>query len=237
MQVIQTKAENIGEELTWEFLMGMHYAPLEWITSWKDWNSSKIQELKTDCLINSMKATLFNQCNLPAKFYVSSFFEISGYRTRVTIVQFLNFQTFNNHVNWNCHHCAHFLVVIGDLATWDRPIFLDKRSNRCQVASPVWRGSKKSSALLFSALHRFFCIALRLVAATCKRILANLGTSASLTVSEMELQFSTCEYGRAMLSAMMTGTHPNTTDSTIRGLHGAQPNGHRQKMDLRSSSW
>jgi hypothetical protein len=114
-------------------------------------------------------------------------------------------------------------TACGDLATWDRPIFLDKRSNRCQVASPVWRGSKKSSALLFSALHRFLCIALRLVAATCKRILANLGTSASLTVSEMELQFSTCEYGRAMLSAMMTGTHPNTTDSTIRGLHGAQP--------------
>jgi hypothetical protein len=42
-----TKGENIGEELTWEFLMGMHYAPLEWKTSWKDWNSSKIQELKT----------------------------------------------------------------------------------------------------------------------------------------------------------------------------------------------
>jgi hypothetical protein len=40
----------------------------------------------SDCLINSMKATLFNQCNFPAKFYVSSFFEIRGYRTRVTIV-------------------------------------------------------------------------------------------------------------------------------------------------------
>lgn len=53
----------------------------------------------SDSLINSMKATLFNQCNFPAKFDVSRFFEISGYRTRVTIVQFLNFQTFNNHVN------------------------------------------------------------------------------------------------------------------------------------------
>ncbi len=137
--------------------------------------------------------------------------------------------------------CSCYISVLnnacGDLVACDRPIFLDKRSKRCQVASPIRRGSKKSSACLFSSFHRFFCMTLRLVAATCNRILANLGTSVSLTLREMAFQSTACEYGKAMLSAIITGTHPNTTDSTIRGLHGAHPSGQRQNIDLSSSAW
>jgi hypothetical protein len=52
----------------------------------------------------------------------------------------------------------------------------------------------------------------------------------------MAFQSTACEYGKAMLSAIITGTHPNTTDSTIRGLHGAHPSGQRQNIDLSSSA-
>uniref|UniRef100_A0A2P2P8B2 Uncharacterized protein n=1 Tax=Rhizophora mucronata TaxID=61149 RepID=A0A2P2P8B2_RHIMU len=35
----------------------------------------------------------------------------------------------------------------------------------------------------------------------------------------------------------MTGTHPNRTDSTSLGLHGAHPRGQRQNTDRTISDW
>lgn len=143
----------------------------------------------------------------------------------------------NFHFFFESSQQIHVLLACLQCFTWIRSSFVDKRSRTCHVASPLMMGLEKSTARRFSSFQRFLCIKVRFVAATCWRILSNLGKSSSRTVNEISLHGITCEYGNEILSAIITGTQPYTTASTIRGLHGAHPKGHKQNTDRRSSSW
>uniref|UniRef100_A0A803RAK4 Uncharacterized protein n=1 Tax=Cannabis sativa TaxID=3483 RepID=A0A803RAK4_CANSA len=84
---------------------------------------------------------------------------------------------------------------------------------------------------------RFFCMVEILVAATCSRILPNFPTSFSATVNDISGHRTASGNGSRILSAITTGTQPNTTDSTSLGLHGAHPKGHKQNTDRTISDW
>lgn len=77
----------------------------------------------------------------------------------------------------------------------------------------------------------------RLVAATCSRMGPSLDTSFSATVRDISAHGTAEGKGKRMPSAITTGTQPRATDSTRRGLHGAQPNGHKQKVERTISEW
>ncbi|KVI00152.1 hypothetical protein Ccrd_021596 [Cynara cardunculus var. scolymus] len=77
----------------------------------------------------------------------------------------------------------------------------------------------------------------RLVAATYSRIPANFPTSFSSTVRDISGHGTADSNGSRIPSAIITGTHPNATASTSRGLHGAHPSGHKQKTDRTISDW
>ena len=123
------------------------------------------------------------------------------------------------------------------LLSCDLSIFSAKASNTCHVASPSWTRLLNSRARLFRWSHKFFCMVLRLVAATCSSIVPKFPTSLSATVSDISAQFTAEAKGNRIPSAIITGTQPNTTDSTSLGLHGAHPNGHKQNTDRTISDW
>lgn len=114
---------------------------------------------------------------------------------------------------------------------WDLSSFSDRATIICQVASPSTIGSLKSRAFLTFGSHKIFCMEVRLVAATSPSISPSLATSFSVTVRDISAHGTEEGKGNRMPSAMITGTHPKTIDSTILGLHGARPNGHKQNVD------
>ena len=116
-------------------------------------------------------------------------------------------------------------------ALFCRRILIERASRTCHVASPDLILRLKRSASLFPGSSRFRCMTDRLVSDTRRRILSSLPTSLSATRREIPAQLTVPANGNRIPSAMRTGTHPTATDSTRRGLHGAQPRGHRQKTD------
>lgn len=107
----------------------------------------------------------------------------------------------------------------------------------CHVASPSSIWSLNSRARLTAGSRRFFCTVVKFVAATCSRNFPNFPTSFSATVSDIPGQGTAYGKGNRIPSAIITGTHPNATDSTSLGLHGAHPNGHKQKTERNISDW
>lgn len=116
-------------------------------------------------------------------------------------------------------------------------IFPDRDCRTCHVASPLTIGSLNSRAFLTLGSQRFLCMAVRLVAATCSRMGPSFATSFSATVRDISDHGTAEGKGNRMPSAIITGTQPIATDSTRRGLHGAQPSGHRQKVARTISEW
>ena len=107
----------------------------------------------------------------------------------------------------------------------------------CHVASPSSIRLLNSRARLVLGSQSFLWMVLRFVAAMCSRIFPNFPTSFSATVTDISGQFTAEGNGKRMPSAIITGTHPNATDSTSLGLHGAHPKGHRQNTDRAISDW
>lgn len=119
----------------------------------------------------------------------------------------------------------------------DRLSLLVRARSTCHVASPSTIGSLNRRARRTLGSHSRRRMAVRLVAATFSRMGPSLGTSFSNTVTEISSHGTAEGNGSWMPSAMTTGTQPRTTDSTSRGLHGAQPKGHKQNVDRRISDW
>lgn len=129
------------------------------------------------------------------------------------------------------HSGLHLLDDPTRLLLWDRSSKASSSLSTCHVASPSCNGRLNTSAFRFTGSHKFFCIALKFVATTWSNTVSRLATSFSATCNEMSGHRRTEGNGRRILSAIMTGMQPSRTDSTSRGLHGAQPSGQRQNRE------
>ena len=96
-------------------------------------------------------------------------------------------------------------------------------------ASPGWAGCGNSMACFMDGFARSLCFRRITSIGMDVRMVSSFGTSSSATKTPISSHGIASAKGRTMSSAMITGMQPNTTASTKRGLHGAQPSGHRQK--------
>ncbi|BAH91447.1 Os01g0926450 [Oryza sativa Japonica Group] len=97
-------------------------------------------------------------------------------------------------------------------------------------ASPGLAGWWNSTACFIAGDASSRCFRMTSSSGTDARMVSSLGTSSSATNTLISPHGMASAKGSTMSSAMITGMHPNTTASTSRGLHGAHPSGHRQKM-------
>ena len=103
-------------------------------------------------------------------------------------------------------------------------------------ASPGWAGWGNSMACFIDGFARSRCFLSMTSVGMDVRMLSSCGTSSSATKTPISSHGMASAKGRTMSSAMITGMQPKTTASTSLGLHGAQPNGHRQNTERCMSS-
>ena len=96
-------------------------------------------------------------------------------------------------------------------------------------ASLGWAGCGNNMACFIDGFASNLCFLKMSSIGIDVRIVSNFGTSFSSTKTPISSHGIASANGSTISSAMMTGMQPKTTASTNLGLHGAQPNGHRQK--------